>query len=475
MASEKKETQTVVLGAGPGGYAAAFLAADLGQEVVLVDRLENPGGVCLFWGCIPSKALLHAVRTMDDAEKAQQWGITFGKPSIDIDKMREFKDGVIKRMTGGTGQLVKQRKITYIQGEGTFTDSNTIQVHTVDGDTQTVKFKNAVIAAGARSATLPFLKDMDPKRVLYAKSALDLENVPKSMLVIGGGFIGLELGSVYAKLGSKVSVVEMLPNIMAGADKDLVSEYQKANKKLFEDIKTGTKVESVKEQKNGYKVSLNDGNETTEQTYEKLLVTVGNTPNTDVIGLENTQVETDEHGFIKVDGQRRTTEEHIFAIGDIAGGQLLAHKANHEGRVAAEVIAGHKRFYEPATIPSVVYTEPEIAWCGYTEAQAKEQGIEYEVASFPWAASGRAVAMGESVGKTKMLIDPKSERVLGVGIVGRDAGEMISEGVLAVEMAALASDVSLSVHPHPTLSETMMEAAESFYGTSTHIYRPKKK
>jgi dihydrolipoamide dehydrogenase len=475
MAQEKTETQTVVLGAGPGGYAAAFLAADLGQSVVLIDRLENPGGVCLYWGCIPSKALLHAVRTMDDAERAAQWGISFGKPSIDIDKMREFKDGVIKRMTGGTGQLVKQRKITYIQGEAKFTDSHTLEVHTASGETQTVAFKNAIIAAGARSATLPFLKDMDPSRVLYAKSALDLESVPKSMLVIGGGFIGLELGSVYAKLGAKVSVVEMLPGIMAGADKDLVSEFEKANKNLFEEIKTETKVESVKEQKNGYKVTVNDGNESTDKTYEKLLVTVGNTPNTDVIGLENTKVETDDRGFIKVDKQRRTTEEHIFAIGDIAGGQLLAHKASHEGRVAAEVIAGHKRFYEPATIPSVVYTDPEIAWCGYTEAQAKEQGIEYEVASFPWAASGRAVAMGESVGKTKMLIDPKTERVLGVGIVGRDAGELISEGVLAVEMAALASDVSLSVHPHPTLSETLMEAAESFYGTSTHIYRPKKK
>lgn len=476
MANETTETQTAVLGAGPGGYAAAFLAADLGQEVVLIDRLEKPGGVCLYWGCIPSKALLHVTRVMDDAERSQAWGVSFGKPSIDIDKMRSFKDKVIKKMTAGTGQLAKQRKITYIQGEALFTDSNTIQVHDASGNTQTVKFKNAIIAAGARSATLPFLKDMDPARVLYAKSALELESIPKSMLVIGGGFIGLELGSVYAKLGSQVNVVEMLPGIMAGADKDLVSEYRKANKELFGSVRTGTKVESVKEQKSGYKVSLaSEDGESTEESYEKLLVTVGNKPNSDLIGLENTKVETDERGFIKVDNQRRTTEQHIFAIGDIAGGQLLAHKANHEGRVAAEVIAGHKRYYEPATIPSVVYTDPEIAWCGYTEAQAAEEGIAYEVSSFPWAASGRAVAMGETVGKTKMLIDPKSERVLGVGIVGRDAGELISEGVLAVEMAALASDVSLSVHPHPTLSETVMEAAEAFYGTSTHIYRPKKK
>jgi dihydrolipoamide dehydrogenase len=475
MSNGDGKTQTLVIGAGPGGYAAAFLAADLGQEVTVVDPLDNPGGVCLHWGCIPSKALLNMVRIKDDAAKSKQWGIEFAEPKIDVDKIRSFKDKVVKQLTGGLAQLSKKRKVTYIQGYARFTDSTTVEIEKTDGGKQSLSFENAIIAAGARAATLPNL-DLDSERLMYARQAVDMPEIPGSMLVIGGGYIGLELGSVYAKLGSEVSVVEMLEGIMPGADRDLVSEFEKANKKLFKEIATGTKVENIVEESDGLTVTLRaaDGSgEPREEHYERVLVTIGNVPNTDGLGLENTGVETDERGFIKVNEQRRTSETNIYAIGDIAGAPLLAHKANLEGRVAAEAIAGKKTAYEPATIPAVEYTDPEIAWCGLTENEAKEKGIEVEVASFPWAAAGRAVAMGESVGKTKLVIDPKTERILGVGIAGRDAGDLIAEGVLAVEMASLASDLSLTVHPHPTFSETMMEAAEVFYGHSTHIYRPK--
>ncbi|MFP4637272.1 MAG: dihydrolipoyl dehydrogenase [Spirochaetaceae bacterium] len=469
------DTQTLVIGAGPGGYSAAFLAADLGQSVIMVDPLDNPGGVCLHWGCIPTKALLHVVKVMSEAEEAKNWGVTFGKPKIDIDGVRAFKDNVVKQLVGGTSQLAKQRKVRHLKGTARFTEANTAEVTLAEGGSETIRFDNVVIATGASPARLPGI-DLESDRLLYARSALELENIPESLLVVGGGYIGVELGSVFAKLGSAVSIVEMMPGIMPGADRDLVKVFEKANKKTFKEIMTNTKVSAMKETDAGLEVTFEAANEkgsAKTTTYEKVLVSVGNTPNSKDIGLEAAGIKTDEKGFIPVDEQRRTNVAHIYAIGDVAGPPLLAHKANLEGRVAAESIAGEKTAYEPATIPAVEYTDPEIAWCGLTENQAKEQGIDYEVASFPWAASGRAVAMGSPNGLTKLVVDPKTERILGVGIAGREAGDLISEGVLAVEMAAQVKDLSLSVHPHPTLSETIMEAAEAFYGHSTHIYRPK--
>lgn len=472
-----KETQTLVVGAGPGGYTAAFLAADLGQKVIMVDPLDNPGGVCLHWGCIPTKALLHIVKVMEDAEQAKDFGVTFAKPKIDIDAVRAFKDKVVQQLVGGTSQLAKQRKVEHLKGRARFTGANTVEVSLNDGGTETVSFENAIIATGATSAKLPGV-DLESPRVLYARTALELENIPKSLLVVGGGYIGVELGTVFSKFGSEVSVVEMLPSIMATADPDLRKVWEKGNRKTFSEIMTDTKVSGMKETKNGVEVTFEAAGEkgtSKTATFEKVLVSVGNTPNTKDLGLEAAGVSTDERGYLPVDEQRRTNVDHIYAIGDVTGQPLLAHKANLEGRVAAESICGEKTAYEPATIPAVVYTDPEIAWCGLTEREAKEGGIDYEVASFPWGASGRAIAMGTSNGVTKLLVEPKTERILGVGIAGKEAGELISEGVLAVEMAAQVKDLSLSVHPHPTLSETVMEAAEAFYGHSTHIYRPKKK
>ncbi|NBC28645.1 MAG: dihydrolipoyl dehydrogenase [Spirochaetes bacterium] len=472
-----KQTQTLVIGAGPGGYAAAFLAADLGQKVIMVDPLDNPGGVCLHWGCIPTKALLHVTKVMGEAEEAKNWGVTFSEPKVDVDGVRAFKDKVVKQLVGGTSQLAKQRKVEHMKGHARFTDANTAEVALNDGKTETVSFENAIVATGATSAKLPTV-NIESNRVLYAKSALELENIPKTLLVIGGGYIGVELGTVFSKFGSEVSVVEMLPDIMATSDADLRKVWEKGNKKTFKEVLTNTKVSSAKETKNGIEVTFEGANgkgTSKTETYEKVLVSVGNTPNSKDVGLEAAGVKTDERGYIPVDEQRRTNVDHIYAIGDITGQPLLAHKASHEGRVAAEAIAGEKTAYEPATVPAVVYTDPEIAWCGLTEREASEQGVEYELASFPWAASGRAIAMGTSNGLTKLLVDPKTERILGVGIAGKEAGELISEGVLAVEMAAQAKDLSLSIHPHPTLSETVMEAAEAFYGLSTHIYRPRKK
>ncbi len=471
-----KQTETLVIGAGPGGYTAAFLAADLGRKVIMVDPLDNPGGVCLHWGCIPTKALLHIVKVMSEAEEAKKWGVTFSKPKVDIDGVRAFKDSVVKQLVGGTSRLAKKRKVEHLKGTARFTDGNTVEVALNDGGTETVSFQNAIIATGATSARLPNV-ELESDRLLYAKTALELENIPKSMLVVGGGYIGVELGTVFSKFGSTVSVVEMMPGIMPGADRDLVKVFEKANKKTFKEVMTNTKVASITEGRDGLEVTFEaaaEGGASKTETYEKVLVSVGNVPNSTGLNLEAVGVNTDAKGFISVDEQRRTNVDNIYAIGDVAGAPLLAHKANLEGRVAAEAISGEKTAYEPATIPAVEYTDPEIAWCGLTENEATEKGIEYEVASFPWAASGRAIAMGTSEGLTKLLVDPKTERILGVGIAGKEAGELISEGVLAVEMAAQVKDLSLSVHPHPTLSETIMEAAEAFYGHSTHIYRPKK-
>lgn len=470
--SPNERFQVVVLGAGPGGYAAAFLASDLGLRTALIDTEENPGGVCLYRGCIPSKALLHAAKVLHEAEAATIMGIEFGAPRISIEKLRGWKDGVVKKLTGGVGQVAKFRKVTYISGRGTFTDAHTLNVALTAGGTQTVEFDNCIVATGSRPATIPIFPKSD--RILDSTSALDLKSVPKTMLVVGGGYIGLELGSVYAALGARVSVVEMLPGLLLpGADRDLVAILEKRLSKSFDGIMVNTKVTSANEASEGIRVKL-EGAVNEERTYEQILVSVGRKPNTSGFGLEKTKARVNARGFIEVDLQRRTAEPSIFAIGDVTGDPMLAHKASHEGRTAAEVIAGHKVAFEPAAIPAVIFTDPEIAWCGLTETQAKEKGIEVAVAKFPWGASGRAMTIERTDGLTKLIIDPKTERVLGVGIAGPGAGDLISEGALAIEMGALASDVKLTIHPHPTLSETIMEAAEVFYGQSTHVYRPKR-
>ena len=466
-------TQLAVIGAGPGGYVAAFKAADLGLDVSLIDLNENPGGVCLYRGCIPSKALLHVARLLDEAREAEAWGISFGEPKIDLDKLRGFKDRVVGRMTGGLGQLVVARKVTYIQGRARLTGARGLTVREVDGGSREVQFEHAIVATGSRPMMLPTF-DIGSDRIMDSDEVLDLAEVPATMLVVGGGIIGMELGSVYAALGSKVSVVEMMPGIIPPADRDLVRPLQARLEERFESIMVSTRVTKVAEVEDGVHVTFEDGDggESTG-TYDRLLLSVGRRPNSGDLGLENTAVVLDEKGFIRVDHQRRTAEPSIFAIGDVIG-SALAHTASAEGTVAAEALAGRRVAFEPNAIPGVVYTDPEIAWCGLTEAEAREEGRAVKVARFPWAASGRAATMDRNEGLTKLLIDPESERVLGVGIVGVGAGDLISEGVLAVEMAALASDVALSIHPHPSLSETVMEAAEVFYGSSPHLYTPRK-
>lgn len=473
MAGEKY--QLVVIGAGPGGYAAAFLAADLGMNVALVDPEKNPGGVCLYRGCIPSKALLHVARLMNEVEEAKQMGVDYPEPKIDVEALRGWKNSVVDRLTGGLGQLTKRRKVEYIQGTATIRGAHTIDVNRAGGGAETISFDHAIVATGSRPAVIPAF-DLDTPRVLNSKTALDLESVPQSMLVVGGGYIGLELGSVYAALGTKVSVVEMLPGILPGADRDLVNVLAKRINKNFESVMVNTTVSSMKETDNGIAVTYaGDDVETKEATYESVLVSVGRRPNSEGFGLENTKVVVGDRGFIEVDHQLRTAEPSIFAIGDVVGEPMLAHKASHEGRTAVEVIAGHKVSFEPNAIPAVIFTDPEIAWCGLTETEAKEKGIDVTVAKFPWAASGRALTLERTDGFTKLVVDPKTDRILGVGIAGVGAGDMIAEGVLAIEMAANATDLKLTIHPHPTLSETVMEAAEVYFGQSTHVYRPRRK
>ena len=476
MSADKQDsTQLVVIGAGPGGYAAAFLAADLGIEVTLVDPEPNPGGVCLFRGCIPSKALLHIAKLLAESKEAENWGVKFGKPEIDLVRLRSWKESVVKKLTGGLGQLSNQRKINYIQGRASFKDKRLINILRVDGGNQKLSFEYAIIASGSRPTSIPGL-NINSKRIWNSTQALELANIPKKMLVIGGGYIGLEMGTVYAALGTEVSVVEMMPGLLPGADRDLVNMLQKRLEKNFTQILLNTKVAEMKVLKEAIKVRFESSSgESTEEKFDHVLVSVGRKPNTEDLGLENTDVSLDKPGFIQVDEQRRTAESSIFAIGDVAGEPMLAHKASHEGRIAVEVIAGHKVAFEPRAIPAVVFTDPEIAWCGLTESEAKEQNRPVEVARFPWAASGRALAMDRTDGLTKLLIDPETERILGMAIVGSGAGELIAEGVLAIEMAAVATDLKLSIHPHPTLSETVMESAEVFFGQSTHIYRPKKR
>lgn len=468
--------QLVVIGAGPGGYAAAFYAADLGMQVALVDSEVNPGGVCLYRGCIPSKALLHVAKVVGEAKHAPAWGITFSEPKVDVDKLRAYKDGVVQKLTGGLGQVTKMRKINYIQGRASFVDGKTLSIALNAGGTETLTFEHAIIATGSRPTQIPGWPTDSP-RVMDSTGALDLPDVPKSLLVVGGGYIGLELGSVYAALGTKVTVVEMTSGLLQGADRDLVAVLHRQLEKTLHKILLNARVVEMTDVKTGVKVKIEGADvaaEDKEQTYDRVLVSIGRKPNSAVPGLDKTKVAINARGFITVDSAMRTAEPTIFAIGDVVGEPMLAHKASHEARVAVEAIMGHKVAFEPQAIPAVVFTDPEVAWCGLTETEAQKQGRKVEVAKFPWAALGRAIAIDRPDGMTKLLIDPETERVLGVGMVGAGAGELIAEGALAVEMAALATDIKLTIHPHPTMSETVMEAAEVFFGQSTHVYRPKK-
>ena len=472
--STKNGKKVAIIGGGPGGYAAAFAANDLGLDVTIIDVEANPGGVCLYRGCIPSKALLHVAKVLNEAKEAEHWGIHFEQPSIELAKLRGSKDAVVSKMTGGLGQLCKARKIKFIQGRANFEDSTTIKIVHEDGKEEILKTDYTILAAGSRPATLPDLF-LESDRVLNSTTALQLPDIPKTMLVIGGGYIGLELGTVYAALGSKVNVVEMTDGLLPGADDDLVTVLTQRMEKIFQKIYLSTKVMGLKEAKDGITVTLQskDAKETKE-TYDRVLVSIGRKPNSSGLGLNNTKVQVNARGFVEIDPQRRTNDPAIYAIGDIAGEPMLAHKASHEGRVAAEAIAGHNTAFEPAAIPAVVFTDPEVAWAGITERQAKKEGRTVHVARFPWAASGRATTLNRQDGLTKFITDPESGMVLGIGIVGPGAGELIAEGVLAIEMGATATDLGMSIHPHPTLSETLMESAELIFGTGTHVYRPRK-
>lgn len=465
-----------VVGAGPGGYAAAFLAADLGMQVTLIDPEPNPGGVCLYRGCIPSKSLLHVAKLIEESHQSKNWGIEFSEPKIDLARLRTWKEGVVKKLTGGLGVLSKQRKVVYIQGRAEFENSTTLRVTKADSSSETHTFDRIILATGSRPSLIPAFK-LDSPRLMDSTAALNLEDIPGSLLVVGGGYIGLELGSVYAALGTRVTVVEMLSGLLPGADRDLVLPLHKRLEKMFETILLNTTVASLKDEGSGIRAtfegaSITDANR--EKVFDRVLVSVGRKPNSEIPGLDTTQVKVNSRGFIEVNHQLQTADPSIYAIGDVVGEPMLAHKASHEGRVAVEAIAGHKVAFEPAAIPAVVFTDPEVAWCGLTETQAEKENREVRVAKFPWAASGRAVTIDRPEGLTKLIIDPQTERILGVGLVGAGAGEMIAEGVLAIEMAALAKDVAMTIHPHPTLSETVMESAEVIYGTSTHIYRPKR-
>ena len=463
-----------VVGAGPGGYAAAFLAADLGMSVTLIDPEVNPGGVCLYRGCIPSKSLLHIAKLIEESREATKWGIEFGAPKIDLSRLRSFKENVVKKLTGGLGILSKQRKVKYVQGRAAFENSTTLRVTKSDGSEESLAFDRIILATGSRPAIIPTFK-LDTSRIMDSTGALNLEDIPGTLLVVGGGYIGLELGSVYAALGTRVTVVEMLPGLLPGADRDLVLPLHKRLEKMFDAILLNTTVAAVKDEGNAIRATLKAQDGTTqEKLFDRVLVSVGRKPNSEIPGLDKTQVKVGPKGFIQVNQQLQTGDPSIYAIGDVVGEPMLAHKAMHEGRTAAEAIAGHKVAFEPAAIPAVVFTDPEVAWAGLTETQAQSENREIKVAKFPWAASGRAATIDRTEGMTKIIFDPHTERVLGVGIVGVSAGEMIAEGVLAIEMAALAHDIAKTIHPHPTLSETVMNAAEVFFGTPTDIYRPKR-
>ena len=471
--TESIHFEIVVVGAGPGGYAAAFRAADLGKKVLLIDKDPSLGGVCLNRGCIPSKALLHISKVMDEASHLSSMGVTYGKPDIDLDAIRAHKDKIVAQLNGGIAQIAKARKVESIRGTATFKSNSELKVETEDSDIS-VSFDKCIIATGSTSAMIPGVPADHPS-VLTSRTALDLVDIPERLLVIGGGIIGLELGQVYAALGSQVSVVEFLPNLLPGTDPDLVKPLHRKLKKQFQSILLSSKVTSVEPNDDGtLNVTIENDKETLMQVYDKVLVSVGRKPNTNLLNINATDVEVDQQGFIHVDVYRRTSVKNIFAIGDIAGNPMLAHKATHEGKVAAEVASGHPAAFDVRAIPSVVFTDPEIAWAGLTETEAKENDVAYEKGEFPWAASGKAIIMGAKQGKTKILFDPETKQVLGVGIVGSGAGDMISEGMLAIEMGADAEDIGLTIHPHPTLGETFGMAAEVFQGTITDLYIPNK-
>lgn len=468
-------TQVVVLGSGPGGYTAAFRAADLGLKVVLIERYSTLGGVCLNVGCIPSKALLHTAKVITEAEETAHHGLTFGKPNIDLDKLRDWKaNEVVGKLTGGLAGMAKQRGVTVVQGVGKFTSPNQIAVTAADGKVTKVGFENAIIAAGSQATKFPGAPE--DERIMDSTGALALADIPKRMLVIGGGIIGLEMGTVYDALGTKVSVVEFMDGLITGCDRDLVRPLQKRMEKRFESIMLSTKVSKIEAKKDGIHVSF-EGEAAPKETqvYDRVLVSIGRRPNGKNIGAENAGVTVDDRGFIAVDKQMRTNVPHIFAIGDIVGQPMLAHKATHEAKVAAEVIAGHKVEFVASVIPSVAYTDPEVAWVGMTETEAKAKGIEIEKASFPWAASGRALSIARTEGTTKLIFDKDSHRVIGAGIVGINAGELLAEAVLAIEMGADAHNLGLTIHAHPTLSETICFAAEVMEGTITDMPPPKKR
>ncbi len=473
MGGASIETELVVLGSGPGGYTAAFRAADLGKKVVLIERYPNIGGVCLNVGCIPSKALLHTAEVINEAKEFAKHGVKFGEPDIDLDAVRAHKSDVVGKLTVGLKGLAKQRKVQIVQGYGRFTSAYTIEVTADDGSKQTIKFANCIIAAGSRVTKLPFIPWDDP-RVMDSTDALELPEIPKRMLVVGGGIIGLEMATVYHALGAKITVVELSPGLMPGADRDIVKPLHNQIKGMYENIYLNTKVTAITPTAEGLVCAFEGKGAPATDTFDRVLVAIGRSPNGGLIDAGKAGVFADTRGFIPVDNQMRTNVPHIFAIGDIVGQPMLAHKATHEGKVAAEVIAGHKAYFDAKTIPSVAYTSPEVAWMGKTEEQCTAEGIAYEKGAFPWAASGRALAMDASNGITKVLFDKATGQLIGAGIAGKNAGELIAEAVLALEMGADAHDMSLTIHPHPTLSETLNFASEVAEGTCTDIYAPKR-
>ncbi|MFT5218729.1 MAG: dihydrolipoamide dehydrogenase [Planctomycetota bacterium] len=470
---EEMSTEVVVLGAGPGGYTAAFRAADLGKKVTLVERYPTLGGVCLNVGCIPSKALLHTAHIITEAEHMKANGVDFGKPKIDLAGVNGFKDKVVKKLTGGLAQLAKQRKVTVVTGTGTLIDKETLEVDN-DGTKSRIRFEHCIIAAGSQATEIPVFPN-DDDRLMDSTDALDVSKIPKSLLIVGGGIIGLEMATVYDALGCEITVVEFMDSLIPGCDKDLVRPLTKRISKRYKAIHLNCKVSEIKAQKSGLKVSFEGDKAPESAVYDKVLVAVGRRPNGHKVGADKAGVEVDEAGFIQVDTQMRTSQSNIFAIGDIVGNPMLAHKATHEAKVAAEVIAGMKSRFEPMAIPSVAYTDPEVAWMGLSETEAKAQGIEYEKGAFPWAASGRALGIDRDEGLTKILFDKESKRIIGAGIVGPNAGELIAEAMLALEMGADAEDIGLTIHAHPTLAETFNFAAEMAEGTITDLYIPKKK
>ena len=470
-------SQVVVLGGGPGGYAAAFMAADLGMEVTIVEADSRLGGTCLLRGCIPSKALLHVAKVLSEAREMTEWGVSFGKVNLKVDQMRSRKETVIETLSGGLAQLAKRRKVQVINARGVFVDSQTLELEGIDAskhESSRLTFDHCILATGSVPA-MPKMFDIGSDRVMDSTGALQLPDIPASMLVIGGGYIGLEMGTVYAELGSDVSVVELTEGLLPGADRDLVKPLEKKLKESFKEVYLGTKVVGLKEVGDQVEVHMQSAEREETLLYDRVLVSVGRRPVSSGFGLENTKVTITEQGFVEVDSQQRTSDPHILAIGDVAGEPMLAHKASHEGKIAAEILAGEPAAFDAQAIPAVVFTDPEIAWAGITEDQARREGLSVKVAQYPWQASGRAIAIGRTDGMTKWLVDPETDRVLGCGIVGTGAGDLISEAVVAIEMGCAVRDVADSIHPHPTLSETVAFAGEVHLGTATEVYRPKRK